>query len=167
LRNFKKATRLPMRFLIAVIFLSSTFSICGQELYEIPSGKQTRWTSFENPAGTKGSGGKENEGAKGHAFDMVAAGASKTMVDYKGAGIVERIWLTVNERSPQMLRSMRIEMYWDDSNVPAVSVPLGDFFGIGLGRRVPFESEFFPIRKDVLSIAIFRCLFAREQKLYW
>jgi hypothetical protein len=132
-----------MKSILIVAFALQTLSVQAQELFEIPAGKQTRWTSFENPTGSKGSGGKENDGAKGHAFDMVAAGTSKTMLDYKGAGIVERIWLTVNERTPQMLRSMRIEMYWDDSNVPAVSVPLGDFFGIGLGRRVPFESEFF------------------------
>ena len=120
-----------------------TMSSYAQEIFEIPTGKQTRWSSFENPSAAKGSGGKENDGAKGHAFDMVEPGGSRVMLDYKGAGIVERIWLTVNERSPQMLRSVKIEMYWDDSKTPAVSVPLGDFFGIGLGRRVPFESEFF------------------------
>lgn len=115
----------------------------AQELYEVPEGKQTQWTSFENPSGNKGMGGKENKGAKGHAFDVIAPDSSKVMLDYKGAGIVERIWLTVNERSPAMLRSIRLEMYWDNSTAPAVSAPLGDFFGIGLGRRVPFESEFF------------------------
>jgi hypothetical protein len=34
-------------------------------------------------------------------------------------------------------------MYWDNAKVPAVSAPLGDFFGMGLGRKVPFENEFF------------------------
>lgn len=130
------------RFLILILAVSLT-SANAQELFEIPSGRQTRWTSFENPSGAKGVGGKENKGAKGHAFDMVEPGGSRVMVDYKGAGIIERIWLTVNERSPRALRSMKIEMYWDNSSVPAVSVPLGDFFGIGLGRRVAFESEFF------------------------
>lgn len=125
------------------LLLICTVRLTAQEIFEIPSDKQTRWSSFENPSAAKGAGGKENNGAKGHAFDMVEPGGSRIMLDYKGAGIVERIWLTVNERSPKMLRSMRIEMYWDDSKTPAVSVPLGDFFGIGLGRRVPFESEFF------------------------
>ena len=88
-------------------------------------------------------GGRENKTAKGHAFDMIDPKGSKIMLDYKGAGIVRRIWLTVNERSPVMLRSLRLEMYWDNAKTPAVSAPLGDFFGIGLGRRMPFESEFF------------------------
>jgi len=42
-----------------------------------------------------------------------------------------------------MLRSLRIEMYWDGAKTPAVSAPFGDFFGVGLGKRVPFESELF------------------------
>ena len=51
--------------------------------------------------------------------------------------------MTVIERSPASLRSIYIEMYWDGADKPAVSVPLGDFFGIGLGRRTPFQSALF------------------------
>ena len=128
---------------VFILLIGVCTGVNAQELYEVPAGKQTRWSSFENPNGNKGLGGKENKTAKGHAFDMVAAESSRVMLDYQGAGIIERIWLTVNERSPVMLRSIRLEMYWDNAKTPAVSAPLGDFFGIGLGRRVPFESEFF------------------------
>lgn len=31
-------------------------------------------------------------------------------------------------------------MCWENADAPAVSVPLGDFFGAGLGQLVPFES---------------------------
>jgi hypothetical protein len=34
-------------------------------------------------------------------------------------------------------------MYWDNAKKPAVSAPIGDFFGVGLGLAVPFESELF------------------------
>lgn len=129
--------------IIIVLVLALTYNLPAQELYEIPASKKTRWISFENPSGAKGTGGKENRGAKGHPADILQPGGRITMMDYKGAGIIERIWLTVNERSPVMLRSMRIEIYWDNATSPAVSAPLGDFFGIGLGRRVPFQNEFF------------------------
>jgi hypothetical protein len=129
--------------IFATVFFLATISAHAQELYDVPDGKQTRWSTFENPTAGKGIGGKENKTAKGHAFDVLQPNSSKVLLDYKGAGILQRIWLTVNERSPAMLRSMRIEMYWDEAKAPAVSAPLGDFFGIGLGRRVPFESEFF------------------------
>jgi hypothetical protein len=42
-----------------------------------------------------------------------------------------------------MLRSLRLEAFWDGAPEPAVSVPLGDFFGAILGRPVAFESELF------------------------
>jgi len=115
----------------------------AQELYDLPTGAETRWISLENITGAKGKGGMENKGAKGHASDWVKAGESKVMMDYDGAGVINRIWLTIIDRSPAALRSMYIEMYWDGATRPAVSVPLGDFFGIGLGRRTAFQSALF------------------------
>src|SRR3712207_1226606 len=51
--------------------------------------------------------------------------------------------MTFPDRSPRMLRGLRIDMYWDGAATPAVSAPVGDFFGQGLGRMVTFESVFF------------------------
>jgi hypothetical protein len=34
-------------------------------------------------------------------------------------------------------------MYWDGESKPAVSAPLGDFFGMALGRRTAFENALF------------------------
>jgi hypothetical protein len=42
-----------------------------------------------------------------------------------------------------MLRGVRLDMYWDGASKPAVSAPIGDFFGQGLGRPVCFESALF------------------------
>lgn len=124
------------------LFLNCTL-LRSQELFQLPEGKQTRWVSFENTSGQKGAGGRENQGAKGHAFDHIKAGESVDLVDLEGSGTVRRIWLTLSNRSPEMLRSLRIEMFWDGSRKPAVSAPLGDFFGVGLGQRLPFESALF------------------------
>ncbi|HVT13194.1 MAG TPA: glycoside hydrolase family 172 protein [Fimbriimonadaceae bacterium] len=112
-------------------------------LYEKPAGVQTHWISFENGQAERGRAGLENRGAKGHAFDSLRAGETKTLLDVNGSGQVCRIWATIGDRSPEMLRSLRLEMFWDGSERPAVSVPFGDFFGVGLGRRVPFENALF------------------------
>jgi hypothetical protein len=113
------------------------------ELYRRADGVKTRWASFENPGAEKGRGGTTNKGAKGRPAESVAAGETKTLLDVKGSGLVTRIWLTINDRSPRMLRSLRIDMHWDGAEAPAVSAPVGDFFGCGLGRRTPFESALF------------------------
>jgi hypothetical protein len=51
--------------------------------------------------------------------------------------------MTIPDRSPRMLRGLRIDMYWDGATKPAVSAPLGDFFGVGLGRMATFQSALF------------------------
>src|SRR5450432_453573 len=101
----------------------------------------TRWASFENLAAAKGQGGAEKRGAKGHAFNVLRSGDVQTLLNVAGAGEVSRIWITLPQRDPEMLRALRLDMYWDGAATPAVSVPLGDFFGAILGRAVPFESE--------------------------
>lgn len=128
-------------YLILINILCS--GLKAQELYEMPKEKYTKWISFENRSGTKGTGATSNKGAKGYAFDYLKAGDSIDIVNLEGSGTVRRIWMTFNDRSPKMLRSIKIEMFWDDSDKPAVSAPIGDFFGIGLGQRLPFESALF------------------------
>jgi Protein of unknown function (DUF2961) len=113
------------------------------ELFEKPAGVETRWISFENRCVGRGMAGLENKGAKGHAFDQLLSGETVDLLNVQGSGTVTRIWVTVNDRSPEMLRSLRLDMFWDGATVPAVSVPLGDFFGVGLGRKTPFENALF------------------------
>lgn len=129
--------------LVVIGFLMTAQYSGAQELYQIPENTTTGWSSFENPKAEKGEGGQENKGAKGHAFNQIKAGESIDLLNIEGSGVVNRIWMTFSDRSPEMLRSLVIEMYWDEKEKPAVSVPIGDFFGIGLGKRVPFESAFF------------------------
>jgi len=129
--------------ILGMVFCGSPQSGISQELYRFPEGTQTRWQSFENRSGEKGKAGMENRGAKGHAMDAIPAGRTLTLLDARGSGVVRRMWITVSDRSPMMLRSLKIEAFWDGAGTPAVSAPFGDFFGVGLGRRVPFENEFF------------------------
>lgn len=132
-----------MRLLFLLLCFAG-LSLQAQELYTMPTaGTQTRWSSFENPTAAKGAGGKENKGAKGHPAEIILPSQSRVLLDVKGAGTIKRIWMTLMDRSPRMLRSMRLDMYWDGEKKPAVSVPVGDFFGIGLGRTTAFQNALF------------------------
>jgi hypothetical protein len=129
--------------LLFVAILCFAGRLSAQELYSMPKGQQSRVSSFENLNGVKGSGGKTNQTAKGNAFESLKAGESKTLLEVSSAGIVQRIWVTINDRSLAMLRSLRLRMYWDGADKPAVDVPFGDFFCVGLGRPIPFQSALF------------------------
>jgi len=135
--------RIFVRQLIVVALLGFAGKLSAQELYSAPKGQRSRVSSFENLNGVKGEGGKTNQGAKGNAFESLAAGQSKTLLVTNSAGIIQRMWVTINDRSPAMLRSLRLRMYWDGASKPAVDVPFGDFFCAGLGRPIAFQSALF------------------------
>ena len=115
----------------------------AQELFIMPKGAESAVSSFENLNGLKGEGGKSNYGAKGHAFESLKAGESKTLLDIHSAGIIQRMWFTIDERTPVMLRSLRLRIYWDGCYKPAVDVPFGDFFCVGLGKPVALQTALF------------------------
>jgi hypothetical protein len=119
--------------------------LSAQELYKAPAPSTiTKWISPENISGKKGAGSKANQGAKGSAFLTVKAGEQLVMMDVKGSGIIRRMWLSGTiPRSEEQRRMVRIDMYWDGSKKPAVSAPIGDFFGLGLGLSVPYKNALF------------------------
>ena len=133
-----------MKSTALILFLLLAANAPAQSLYEMPVGVESRWASGENPTGEKGKGAQAMGGRKGSPTVPIRAGESRVLAEAKGTtGIVRRIWMTFPDRSPQMLRSLKIEIYWDGAEKPAVSAPVGDFFGIGLGQKVPFQSVFF------------------------
>ena len=95
------------------------------DLHRFLKGVQTRWASYENPSAGAGQGAAANRGWKGHAFDTIAPGRSQVLLDLAGSGVVRRVWMTVDDRSPEALQSLRLEMFWDGAAQPAVSAPLG------------------------------------------
>ncbi|HET6628522.1 MAG TPA: glycoside hydrolase family 172 protein [Woeseiaceae bacterium] len=115
----------------------------AQALYHLPEGVRSRMASPENPNGAKGQGARANQGAKGHAFESIEAHGLLELLDLDGTGVIRRIKLTVDDRSPGMLRSLRIAMYWDGAEEPAVSAPLGDFFGLAFGATAVYDTALF------------------------
>lgn len=111
-------------------------------------GKKVRsvWATPENPRGKKGFGGQQSFARKGNACFYIGSGQTLTLAKEQGSsGVIRRIWMTLSDLRPVMLRSLRLDMYWDGEDQPAVSVPLGDFFGAALGRMMTYESELFSI----------------------
>jgi hypothetical protein len=81
----------------------------------------------------------------------LAPGASAVLLDTAGPGKITHLWLTFAP-SPvhaTVLRDLVLRIYWEGSSVPAVDVPLGDFFG--LGHALP--PEFYQQREFQLNSA--------------
>lgn len=98
---------------------------------------ESRSISAENFAGKKGKGGMAEHGmgeycardlGKGWKISpsvVIPAGETFELADIDGSGIIKHIWITDNCPKNRMLV---IRMYWDESEIPSVEVPLGDFF---------------------------------------
>lgn len=138
-------TELRSRTVLALgALLSLVAASRGQSLYQVPDGVSTRWASPENRPGEAGRGGQANRGRKGAAAVRLKANERLLLAESQGrSGTIRQIWITVSDRSPAMLRGLKIEMFWDGSNRPAVSAPLGDFLAFGAGHMAAFQSALF------------------------
>jgi hypothetical protein len=113
-------------------------------VYLMPQGpRQPFWFSPENSQGEASAGNIDFNNRKARAYVHLPAGQSLVLAECKGrSGIIENIWITIGDRGPKMLRGLKIEMYWDGHLKPAVSAPLGDFFGHMFGSMGTFDNEY-------------------------
>lgn len=74
----------------------------------------------------------------------IQPGETLELAELDGPGVINHIWFTIasNERGYSSLLTLR--MYWDDETEPSVQSPIGDFFGVGHGMDVPYDS--LPVR---------------------
>jgi len=71
----------------------------------------------------------------------IMPGETLTMFEAQGSGVVRRFWLTIAPRfNKEIMRQTILRMYWDGETTPSVEVPVGDFFGVGFGEQVDFQS---------------------------
>lgn len=65
---------------------------------------------------------------------LLEAGETHAMLDHAGAGVVERVWLTVPPAGLAVaLDDLVLRCFWDNEIGPSVEVPLGAFFGAAFG----------------------------------
>ena len=101
---------------------------------------ESRAITFENPTGARGAGGVAHGGRKGAPQKVLAPGETVTLADIEGPGTVRHIWMTFPPAPPEVMRGLWFEIYYDGGREPSVSVPGLDFFGLPLGRPVPYAS---------------------------
>src|SRR3954471_7189273 len=89
---------------------------------------------------TKHEGSWDRKGGNGDAR-RVKAGETLTLLDYKGAGIIRRFWVTIAPRAEMTIhRQAILRMYWDGEDTPSVEAPIGDFLGVGFGEQHDYTS---------------------------
>jgi hypothetical protein len=70
----------------------------------------------------------------------IGAGETRTIADLTGPGLISHMWFTIATGDRWHLKNIVLRMYWDGEEAPSVEAPIGDFFGLGLGRYFLYES---------------------------
>lgn len=128
---------------VSLIFLNQ--SGLGQELYQMQEHLHTKWASPENPAAEKGKGGMADFGRKGRYAVRLEPGDTLVLAEECSGttGTIRRIWMTLGDRTIDQLMGLTLNFYWDQACRPAVSAPVGCFFGMMLGDMIRYESALF------------------------
>lgn len=70
----------------------------------------------------------------------IGAGQTETLAELNGPGELRHFWFTLFSRDRRYPRTAVLRIYWDDSEVPSVETPFGDFFCAGNGMKAVVTS---------------------------
>lgn len=89
---------------------------------------------------TEGTGAKAardlGQGWKISPSIRIAPGETFTLADIQGSGAIQHIWMTPTGH----WRHSILRMYWEDSEIPSVECPVGDFFACGWNQYAQISS---------------------------
>ncbi len=71
---------------------------------------------------------------------QIQPGETVTLADVPGPGAVTHMWFTIASNEVFHLKKLVFRIYWDGESSPSVEAPIGDFFGLGLGEYVDWNS---------------------------
>lgn len=98
-------------------------------------------------------------------FRIVAPGDTFTVMDAEGPGTISHIWFTLADKEPYHLKKIVLRLYWDGEETPSVEAPIGDFFGLGLGSYVSWQSQMLSVGSVKALNSFFPMPFARHARI--
>jgi hypothetical protein len=106
----------------------------------------------------------DRTGGNGDAVS-VEPGQAATILEVSGAGVITHLWFTINSRDPMHLKNLVVRAWWDAESSPSIEVPIGDFFGLGLGEYYTYQSALLAVAPMKALNAYFKMPFANGARL--
>ncbi|MBM4186871.1 MAG: DUF2961 domain-containing protein [Gemmatimonadetes bacterium] len=76
----------------------------------------------------------------GNGRNRLMPGETRTLGRIAGPGVITHMWFTINTTDRWHLKNLVLRIYWDGQANPSVESPIGDFFGLGLGKYIVYQS---------------------------
>ena len=125
------------------------------EIWQLRDYSNQRISSYDR------SGGNDD----GNWKEKIQPGETRVIGEVAGPGIIKHIWVTIASGEAYHLKKIVLRMYWDGSGIPSVEVPIGDFFGLGLGQYKLYETAFTSVGSQRALNAFFPMPFKRSARI--
>ncbi|MBK5191747.1 MAG: DUF2961 domain-containing protein [Flavobacteriaceae bacterium] len=146
-----------LQLLTLLLFTGSLYSQSPveKEIFELRDYSSERISSYDR-AGANDDGNWKNK---------IKSGETRVIGEVKGPGIFKHIWMTAATGEENHLKKIVLRIYWDGEENPSVEAPLGDFFGLGLGRYFLYDSKYLSIGSQKALNANFPMPFRESAKV--
>jgi hypothetical protein len=115
-------------FLLFMIILFISRCTFSQE----PGNEMMQLTKIKTGLKTRQVSSYDRSGGNSDFISGIKDSTRFELMNVKGAGVINRIWITIAPPGDQLSRyDIIIRMYWDGNTYPSVESPLGPFFGNG------------------------------------
>ena len=123
--------------LLTLVFLGTALVIKAQdtEIWQLRDYVSHRISSYDT------SGANDD----GNWKDKIQPGETRVIGKVGGPGIISKMWFTIASDEYYHLKKIVLRIYWDEEEFPSVETPIGDFFGLGLGKYFLFESRYISV----------------------
>ncbi|MEL6968533.1 MAG: glycoside hydrolase family 172 protein [Bacteroidota bacterium] len=129
--------------------------ISAEEIWKARSYTSMRVSSYDR-TGANDDGNWKNK---------IQPGETRTIAELEGPGIIKHMWMTIAHNEPYHLKKIILRMYWDGEENPSVEVPIGDFYGLGIGKYHVYESAYTSVGSQRALNAFFPMPFRKSAKI--
>ena len=140
--------------------LLAIFSIAGCARRQEPA----HFWQARTPGHRWGRIASEDPTGKNFDFRQIQVGGTLSLPVIEGPGEITRVWFTFNQSPARDWKGIVLRITWDDAPGPSVLVPLGDFFGLGLGKSAVFENRFIHVAETESLNAFFPMPFRKSAR---
>jgi hypothetical protein len=139
MKKMKKVKILTQIIISALLLVPAAISAQNMdfegEIWQLRNYSNERISSYDRTGANDDGNWKEK----------IQPGETRTIGDVEGTGIIKHIWFTIASGEHYHLKKIVLRIYWDDESEPSVETPIGDFFGLGLGKYFLYESRYLSV----------------------
>jgi hypothetical protein len=156
----KKMKQFRITYFLIVVLAVVSYQLNSQVLAE-----QDIWKSRDYTSHRISSYDRTGANDDGNWKNKIEPGETRVIGEVDGPGIIKHMWITIASFEPYHLKKIVLRMYWDGESSPSVEVPIGDFFGLGLGKYFLYESRFTSVGSQRALNAYFPMPFRESAKI--